>query len=96
MAKGEASAPGMPDMDKQPVRVSWAKESTKLKGDVSGVAIDGKVRVTIEGTVKGFSMREWGCDIEVQGKVVEVEALEGKGTTRMAEQVKKLGKGKEY
>lgn len=96
MAKSQAGAAAMPDIDKQPVRVSWGKESAKLKGDVAGMALGQRVCVTIEGTVTGFSMREYGCDIELEGKVVEVEALGGKPSTKMAEQVKGLGKGRGY
>lgn len=74
--------------EKETVRINWPKES-KATIDPEAFELDAKARIIIEGTVKGFSMRDYGCSIELLPTSIKTEAI-----GNMADEVTKSQKVK--
>lgn len=67
MAKGE-----QPDFTPR-AHISWPSKGIRLSGDHQAIAPNKRVCLVLEGTVKGFSMGEFGCSIELDPDTVRVD-----------------------
>lgn len=79
--------------------INWPSEGgPKLTGDTKALALGKRARVIIEGSVKGFSMREYGCSIDLKPKRIHVDSVGPDGEDddggSMAEAIKGLNKSK--
>ena len=106
MAKGEApAAPTMPK--EEPIAsIRWpAPEKSKeggirLSGDHTALAMGKRARIVLEGVVRGFSMSDWSCSIDLRVKTLHVSDVgdatkcdEG-GDQAMTDMVKGMRGGK--
>ena len=95
MAKGENAIPAMPKSESR-AHINWDAETVKLSGDVKALALGKKVRIILEGTVKGYGMHEYGCDLDMKVKTVLVDGVsESDGDDdgpSMADTMGKMGK----
>lgn len=55
--------------------ISWPSEGVKLSGDQKALALGKKARVTLEGTVTGYSMQDYGCSLDLKVKTVLVDGV---------------------
>lgn len=90
---------GMPKAEPH-ASITWDGDSTvRLSGDTKQLALGKRVRLVLEGPCTGFSMREYGCSIDVKPKTIRVEALgdatDDDESEPMAESIEKL-KGRTY
>ena len=104
--KGEATAP-TPSTPKMEPRVSinwpgYEEKGPKVKvtGNVSSLGLGKTAKIVVEGPVTGFSMRDYGCSIDLKAtavKIVHVSDMkaedEGEAMTDMVERMQ--GKKKE-
>jgi hypothetical protein len=95
MSKGATvGMPTLKDAKMKPrASVHWDGTDLKLSGD--NPSLGDKVRLVVEGKISGFSMQDYGNNIELEAKSVKVEHLGSaeEGET-MVELVKARGKEK--
>ena len=84
------------------MHLSWDKEGApKIEGDTGALTMDATVEITIRGRVRGYSMHEYGCSIDVKPSSVKITAREAKdeddeGSKSMVSLMKKMqAKGKD-
>lgn len=67
----------MAPSSEQTTYVSWPKEGVTISGDAAAMALGKRARITLEGIVRGYSMRDTGCSADLKVKTVKIEALGG-------------------
>ena len=89
-------APSAPEM-KPEAHVTWdAGSKIKLSGEVEAIGLGKRVRLILEGPVTGFSMREYGCSLDLRLKTIRVDSVgsaeadeDAEPMTAMVESLKK-------
>ena len=71
----KAMAPAMPSPPEPSVNVSWPGKGVKLDAAAGTLGQDVKVRVVVEGTVKGFGLHDYGGNVDVKTASVSVVKL---------------------
>jgi hypothetical protein len=91
-----AKTPAAPTATPDPItRISWSKEGgPKLTGPTEALALGKRARITLEGPITGFSMRDYGCDVELKPKTIHIESVkDGGGDDRLSDAIDGLKKG---
>lgn len=86
MKHAEHTAPAMPKEPEPSVNVSWPGKGVKLEATAGTLGQDVRVRVTVEGTVKGFGLHDYGGNVDVKTASVSVVKL-AKGDKGMADEM---------
>lgn len=89
----DATAPGQPKEEPR-ASASWSAKGVDYTL-TPGVALGDRVRVVLEGHVRGQSMQEYGCSIDLIPESVTVEAVAG-ATAAAVKKLQKRMKGEEY
>ena len=71
------------------VTISWPGKGVKLDAAAGTLGQDVKVRVVVEGTVKGFGLHDYGGNVDVKTASVSVVKLakDAKGAKTMTEEM---------
>jgi len=79
MAKHSETAPSVHKVEPK-ASISWpsaerteGKKGVKLMGDMSGMALGKHCKLSLEGTVTGFRMDEYGGSIDLTTKNIKIE-----------------------
>lgn len=78
------SMTAMPEAPEPSVNISWPAKGVKLDAAAGTLGQDVRVRVTVEGTVKGFGLHDYGGNVDVKTASVSVVKL-AKGAKTMTE-----------
>lgn len=94
--KKTETADAAPTKMEPQAHVSWPNEGIRLSGDYGSLGLGKKAKVILEGAVRGFSMQEYGCSIDLKVKTVRVEDVSDGGdddeSMPMTEVVRMMGK----
>ena len=88
MKHAEHTAPAMPKEPEPSVNISWPGKGVKLDAAAGTLGQDVKVRVVVEGTVKGFGLHDYGGNVDVKTASVSVVKLaKGEGAKTMTQEM---------
>lgn len=57
--------------------IAWPHEGVQLSGDHKALGMGKRARIILEGEIRGYSMRESGCDVDLKVKMVRVDGVGG-------------------